>query len=398
MVTTIGVTLRAFLLPLTRALRDTGWTVDALTHDDGTSLDGDFDAVHEIGWTRSPLSLLRVQRFAREIRELVEHEEYDVVHVHTPIAAFVTRLALAEMRERDGQGGVYRPCWANKPRIIYTAHGLHFYKGAGISAFAYRAAERLVIHGTDTLVVMNDEDEVAGANLCALTVGSERVCELRRIDGMGFDFAAFGTAAAAADGAAIRAERGIDADAFVVGVIAELSANKRHRLVLDAVRLLKERSEREHRKHAQRTAPVRFVFIGSGPLERRLRAYVRQHNLADSVHFTGAVPFADIPALCVACDLGLLVSKREGLPRSLMEFVAASVPIVGTRTRGITDEVRNANALCEPTPEALADLIEHWATATPQERTTLAATQHSHALAHYDTSVVIPQYLELYQQ
>jgi glycosyltransferase involved in cell wall biosynthesis len=78
-----------------------------------------------------------------------------------------------------------------------------------------------------------------------------------------------------------------------------------------------------------------------------------------------------------------------------MEFIACGVPVAGTNTRGIIDEVRDPAAICQATPQALAALIEHYAS-DPHPRSALAALQYAHAHAHYTTSVTIAQYLKLY--
>src|SRR5262245_32324051 len=97
---TVPVTLRAFLLPYAEYFRTRGYRVDALAN--GVSAFEDcvagFDQVHEINWSRNPLHPSHFFSVPARIRELVERERYDLVHVHTPVAAFVTRYALRHLR------------------------------------------------------------------------------------------------------------------------------------------------------------------------------------------------------------------------------------------------------------------------------------------------------------
>src|SRR5262245_45276068 len=120
-----------FLVPLARHFRSKGWRVDglasALSTNPGGCRAGDetlcqrwatsFDHLWDVPWSRNPLKLRNFLSAPKHVRALVEQQGYDLVHVHTPVAAFVTRLALRNMRKQSG------------PRVIYTAHGFHFYEG-----------------------------------------------------------------------------------------------------------------------------------------------------------------------------------------------------------------------------------------------------------------------------
>ncbi|MCL2491847.1 MAG: glycosyltransferase [Coriobacteriia bacterium] len=382
-VTTVPITLQAFLLPLSDALRKRGWTVDALTGQtqdevmagDTTELEAHFDTIHQIGWDRTLSSLTHLPELARRIRELIAQHDYDVVHVHTPIAAFVTRRAL---KQQPGD---------ERPHIIYTVHGFHFFDAEhpSLAARLFKAAERNVIGVTDDLVVMNDMDEIAGRELVSLTQLDERPATLHRIDGTGLDFGSFTRADAEDDRRALRESLGVPADGIVVGMIAEMNENKRHELVLKTAELL-----------ADRQPSIHFLLIGSGPLEESLKQTVSGSSLDGLTHFTGQIPHDEVRQLIRICDLGLLVSQREGLPRSLMEFVASGVAVIGTDTRGITDVVRDPSAISEPSAQALATMIEHFAT-DEKDRSALARQQYRNARSHYDLDIVIPQYIELFE-
>ena len=147
-VTTVNNMMRDFLLPFARHYRALGWTVHGLARRDDTfaACAAAFDRLWGIGWSRNPWdvrNLLNVQC----LRRIVSREAYHLVHVHTPIAAFVTRFALRDMRARG------------EFRLIYTAHGFHFHKGApALQNAAFLAMEKLAGRWTDYLVVINHED------------------------------------------------------------------------------------------------------------------------------------------------------------------------------------------------------------------------------------------------
>jgi len=118
LVTTISATLRSFLLPISEGLRRKGWRVDAAAN--GVSSDCEclraFDRVFEVRWSRNPLDLVAAFRSCKRFRALVARQQYDIVHVHTPIASFLARLAMRATRRKYGFPKV----------VVYTAHGFTF--------------------------------------------------------------------------------------------------------------------------------------------------------------------------------------------------------------------------------------------------------------------------------
>ena len=151
-VTTVNNMMRDFLLPFARHYRALGWTVHGLARRDDTfaACAAAFDRLWGIGWSRNPWDVRNLLDNVQCLRRIVSREAYDLVHVHTPIAAFVTRFALRDMRARG------------EFRLIYTAHGFHFHKGApALQNAAFLAMEKLAGRWTDYLVVINHEDEAA---------------------------------------------------------------------------------------------------------------------------------------------------------------------------------------------------------------------------------------------
>lgn len=386
-VTTVASTLEAFLLPYARALRADGARVDALAADalSVAGLEGEFDQRFEIGWSRSLRCLAHYLRLARELRALVARERYDVIWTHTPLASIITRAALRHQRQTmPGSTATDMPA----PRVVYTAHGFHFYRShrrrPSFRQGAYRVLERIALRWTDVMVVMNDEDEVAASRWFA---SPRRRCELVRIDGIGIDSAAW--APLVPDDARceeLRTRYQIPMGSFVVTQIAEMNANKRHELLIEAAALL---------QRAQSLPWMRLVLVGQGPLENKLRALVEARGLTGVVIFTGQLSTTQLRELLTLTNIGLLVSEREGLPRSLMEMCAAGIPIAGTRTRGVVDEVADSRALASaPTPQALADLIEELAK-NSSLRAELAHNQYARLEERYDLRHILPRYLEL---
>ncbi len=104
---------------------------------------------------------------------------------------------------------------------------------------------------------------------------------------------------------------------------------------------------------------VRFLIIGSGPLENEIRALVKSENLEDKVLFTGFLN--NLPEVLFNLDVFLITSNEEGLGTSILDAHACHIPVVGTRAGGIPEIVINgiSGTLCEVGDvEALAKAVE----------------------------------------
>jgi glycosyltransferase involved in cell wall biosynthesis len=329
MVTTVPDTLQGFLLPFVEHFRSRGFQVDAMAEGVGgfSECAAAFDHVWEVAWSRNPLDRRNLLTGRRRVRDVVSDQGYDLVHVHTPVAAFVTRLALRDLRR------------AGRPRVIYTAHGFHFYRGGPQPrCAAFRALEKLAGRWTDYLIVINREDEQAARRL----LPPERV---QYMPGIGVDLDRYcAEAVAEADVARVRQELKLGIADRLFLMVAEFSPGKRHR---DAVAALAR----------QGRADCRLAFAGTGPLMEETRRLARELGVADRVHFLGFR--LDIPALVRASVAVLLPSEREGLPRSIMESLSLGVPVVGTRIRGTVDLLEGGCGLLVPVGDvvALADAL-----------------------------------------
>lgn len=367
-ITTVDITLEAFLLPFAEHLRAMGWRIDALAN--GAASNGhiadSFDARHEIGWTRSPLSS-GSRESAGRVREVVSAGGYDLVWVHTPVAAMITRFALRHRPPRH-------------PAIVYTAHGFHFVRGGqAIPNAVYRAIERGAARWTDYIVTINDEDYAA-----ARAFGTIDPDRIRLVRGIGVDTDRLAPDVVPNDGA-IRHELAVPNDAVLVTMVAEFTANKRHTLALDALERVK-------------TPGVVLALVGSGPLEGAIRAEVERRGLGERVRFAGYR--RDLPAVLAASDALLLCSAREGLNRSGLEAMALAVPVIGTPTRGIADLIGDDEAgwvSASHSPQDLAAAVDA-AAADARERARRGAAARERAVREFDLTRVIAAYDALFAE
>lgn len=258
-----------------------------------------------IPFARSPYHPQNMTAFLR-LRELLTREHYDLIHVHTPVAAFLGRYLAKATRQGP---------------VIYTAHGFHFFRGAPLKNWlVYYTAEKIAARWTDCLIVMNSEDHSLARRL-----GFSPGKNLFHTHGVGVDISEFSRHAS--DGSNIRTELGIANDEPVVVCIGELSVRKNQDFLLDGWAQIGHRLKFGH-----------LLLVGSGDRLETLSRRVR-HEQIPRVHFLGYR--RDVPQILAQADIVTLLSKHEGLPRCLMEAMSAGKPIVASKVRGNRDLVEH---------------------------------------------------------
>ena len=151
-VSTVPELVRNFLLPYADHYRAVGWEVGVAVGEPARfpEIRQHFDHVWDIPWSRSILSPSNLTMAAPSIRSLIRQVRPDLVHVHTPIAGFLTRAAVRSLPRRS------------RPLVVYTTHGFHFHPGGSVLPNAlFLAAERAAARWTDCLTVINQTDEHA---------------------------------------------------------------------------------------------------------------------------------------------------------------------------------------------------------------------------------------------
>ena len=302
------------------------------------------------------------------IRNLTQENGYDIVHVHTPVAAFVTRFALDGLRHTHGL------------QVIYTAHGFHFHStGGAVRNRMFEALERAAAGWTDFLVVMNREDLRAAKE--KKFIEAER---LRFMPGIGVDRARYSSASVSQNQLrSLYEEIGINAVTPVLLMVAEFTERKRHADALRAfARVIHPR--------------VHLILAGEGPLFEPMKRLAADLGIADRVHFLGARN--DIPVLMRASRAVVLPSSQEGLPRTVLEALSIGVPIIGSRIRGTTELLEHRAGLLVnlgnigELAHAMQFVLENATIAAAMGE---AGRQQS---AAYDLSHILRMHEELYEE
>jgi len=129
--------------------------------------------------------------------------------------------------------------------------------------------------------------------------------------------------------------------------VGSLIPRKRPRLAIEAFEIA-------HRQFAN----LRLILAGEGPLHSELAALVRERGLETDVLLLGLRQ--DIPALLRASHVGLLLSQHEGLPNSILEYMASSLPVMVVRLPFIDELIQhrqNGLVIDDPTPQHIADAM-----------------------------------------
>jgi glycosyltransferase involved in cell wall biosynthesis len=368
MVTTVAATIAGFLVPHARHLRSLGWTVEAAANgatSSRTVLDA-FDAVHELPLSRSVTDVDGLRRGLGALTGLLD-DGFDIVHVHTPIAAFLTRLVAARMPA------------SRRPAIVYTAHGFHFHRdGQPLTNLVFASAEKIAGRWTHRLVVINHEDRAQA--LRYRIVPRHRLVEM---PGIGVDTGWYSRDAVSE--AAVQdaiGPLGIPPEAPVFVFVGELNRNKRPTDPVEALSLMTD-------------AAAHLVVLGDGPARERVAEAVQNANLAERVHLMGNVP--DVRPYLIGANALILASKREGLPRSIMEALSMGVPVISSSARGSTQLVLPDAGWVVPTGDIggmarAMDLVAN----DPAGARDAGARGHDRMVAMYDEKVVIDMHLRLY--
>lgn len=371
----VDFTVRQFLAPLARALEEAGYEVSIActrgTYFEGLQRDGfrmiENPVARSLNVVSHIASLIRTWRLLRRGR-------YDVLHVHTPIAALIGRVAAR--------------C-AGVPLKIYTAHGFYFHDGMRPAGRAFHVAlERLGALCGDYLLTVSREDEETALRLRIARPGRVRTVW------NGVDLARFRPGRySPAERESHRAAAGFAHQHLVIGIVGRLVREKGLLELAEAAARL-----------AHRHPDLRILVVG-GALEsdydafqQELDAVLARHGIRDRFAFTGLV--TDTAPWLAAMDIFTLPTYREGMPVSILEAMASGLPVVATDIRGCREEiVPGETGLLVPARAAgpLADALEHLIVSS-ELRAKYGAAGRRRAEEHFDERAILAAQVRLYDE
>lgn len=269
--------------------------------------------IHQIDFIRTPYDLRNIKAY-RQVVELIKREKFDVIHCNTPIGGVIGRLA-------------GKRCGVKK--IIYQAHGFHFYKGAPkLNWMIYYPIEKWLAHYTDCIVTMNAED-----NTVVKQFRMYKGNKVYNVHGVGIDLSEYEGLEQYRD--TKRKELGFSEGDIVLISMGDLIARKNYKVAIEAI--AKCNNPRLH-----------YIICGKGEDLNNLKKQVEELGIEKQVHFLGFR--SDIKKLLAATDLFVFTSLQEGLPRSMMEAMAAGLPCIASKIRGNVDLIESDKGgfLCNP--------------------------------------------------
>ena len=307
---TVQSHIAQFHRPLAEVLHEHGYAVHVAARNNLGEKNGlklDFaDKVFDVPFSRSPKSMDNVIAYFR-LKEILEKESYTVIHCNTPMGGIVTRLAAVKARRHGA-------------RVLYTAHGFHFYKGASKKNWlVFYPIEKIMARFCDTLITITKEDYLLAKRKFHTNV--------EHIHGVGVYTDRYHPVSEK-DRLMMKQEEGLTADDFAILCTGELNQNKNQTMLILAAA--------ELRKYI----PELKVFLaGNGPFEKQLRKQIQDLHLEECVRLLGYR--MDLENITPMVDLVVSCSIREGLPLNIIEAMLCRKSVVVSDNRGHRELVEN---------------------------------------------------------
>lgn len=265
----------------------------------------------QIDFTRSVMNLFQDGKSYKQVRKLVENNKYDLIHCHSPIGGVIGRIVAHK----------------TNTKVIYTAHGFHFYEGGPKKNwFIYYPIEKALSKWTDVLITINKEDY----NRAKKKFFAK---ETRYIPGVGVDVEKFemGLKNKQQNKKMKRAELGVSDNDFVLLSVGELQDRKNQRVVIEALHMLNNPN-------------IYYWAVGKGELFPEYLEMIKKYGLEKNVFLLGFR--TDIMELCNAADCFVHPSVREGLGIAPLEAMAGGLPLISSYVNGIKDYTENEVSGC----------------------------------------------------
>ncbi|MCR8925020.1 glycosyltransferase family 4 protein [Priestia megaterium] len=295
---TVDFHFQAFHLPYMKWFKEQGWEVHVAAS--GSMELPYVDQKYNISIQRSPFHMGNMKAY-RELKTVIDENKYNIIHCHTPMGGVLARLAARKARKQG-------------TKVIYTAHGFHFCKGAPpVNWLFYYPIEKTLARYTDCLITINKEDY-------QLATQHFKAKRIEHVHGVGINTENF-KPANEKEKIQLKKSFGYHPDDFLLFYAAEFNKNKNQQLLLQSLALIKD--EIPHAK---------LLLAGKGPLLENCRELAANLGIFHMVEFLGYRN--DLQKIVPMCDVAVASSLREGLPVNIMEAMACGLPIVACSNRG----------------------------------------------------------------
>lgn len=299
-----------FHLPYLKLFKEKGYEVHVATN--GTEEIPYCDVKHTVTFERSPFKINNLKAI-KQLKQIIDKEEFEIIHTHTPMGSVVTRLAAKEARKKG-------------TKVIYTAHGFHFFKGAPIiNWLMFYSIEKHLGKITDDLILINEEDY----NLAKKKFKAKNI---HLVHGVGVDPEKFNFEFSEEEKEKLRNEVGVTKDDFVMIYPAELNKNKNQGMLIKVMKELVKEDKN-----------YKLLLPGIDSYNGKYQKIAEKYGLENNIKFLGYR--TDIPKLLRISNMAVASSKREGLPVNLIEASICGLPIIATNCRGNRDVAGIENSI-----------------------------------------------------
>ena len=252
-------------------------------------------------------------------RFLESHPDIEIIHCNTPIGGVLGRIC----------GKKY-----NK-KVIYTAHGFHFFKGAPLAnRTIFKWIEKYMAHYSDAIITINQEDYNA-----AQSFHLKRGGKVFYVPGVGVDTKLYDSIVVNKNQK--KQEVGLPVSSKIGIIVGDLNDNKNVETIIKALP----------------ATPKEFhiIICGFGPNEFSLKELAAKLKVSERTHFLGFRK--DVKELYAISDMFLFASKREGLPRSTMEAmcIRGNVDLIDEGLGGFLCTPLDYNAYAQAINKVLSD-------------------------------------------
>lgn len=306
---TVDSHIKHFHLPYLKWFQEQGYEVHVATN--GNEEIPYCNKKHVVCFERSPFKANNLKAI-KQLKTIIEKEKFDIIHCHTPMGSVVTRISAMKAREKY------------HTKVIYTAHGFHFFKGAPIiNWLIYYPVEKMLDRAMDCLITINEEDY----NLAKKKFKTKQI-EL--VHGVGVDEAKFDFDMTEQEKIELRKSLGIEENDFVIIYPAELSKRKNQGMLIKAIANLKKEGYEN----------IKVLLPGKDSMKGCYQKMAKELEIHDKIKFLGYR--TDIPKLIKISSLAVSTAKQEGLPINIIEAIIAKLPVIATNCRGNREIIKEA--------------------------------------------------------
>lgn len=359
--TVVKTHINVFHLPYLKWFKEQGYEVHVAAKNDFINepcIIPNCDKYYDINFTRFPFSKANIKAY-KQLKKLIQENNYEIIHCHTPVAGVLTRLAARKNKNTT---------------VMYTAHGFHFFKGAPpLNWLIYYPVERFCARFTDKLITINKEDYERAKRFSLRKNG-----KVYYVPGIGINLEKIQNLKV--DIKQKKKELGMSENTLILLSVGELNKNKNHETVLQALSKLKDKN---------------FIYLicGRGVLKEYLERKIQELRIENKVKLLGYRN--DVMEILKISDLFIFPSKREGLPVSVIEAMAAGLPVIASNVRGNRDLIAKENLFEPEDIAALTNLIKEQLEAIQNKKLKKVAYAN---LEQYSLKNVLKQMVEIYEE